>query len=163
MNKVPCPALSRPAFPCFFLILVTLNSVRVPETCLWSGPGWYVCTCALSSPLPPRYCVYVCTHPQHRVYVCSRSWPHCRMDPADGDLETQTHASTQTSVVGLYVRCSCSSSPSPVCLPICSYILHPSLSCTRPPTVPLPPDCSPVHRAHFVCPPDSIAGDPLDR
>lgn len=166
MNKCLVLPVSRPAFPCFFLILITLNSVRVPETCLWSGPGWYVCTCMCSvlSP-PPRYSVCVCIHPQHRVYVCSRSWPHCRMDPTDGHLETQTHASTQTTqsacmsdaaAVPPHLPCAC---PSPS---ICSSFTHLSLL-SKTPTVPLPPDCSPVHRAHFICPPDSIAGDPLDR
>lgn len=135
-EQVPCPALSRPAFPCFFLILITQSSVRVPETCLWSGPGWYVCTymCSVLSPPPSILCVCVCTHLQHRVYVCSRSWPHCRMDPTDGHLETQT-CKHSNYPVGLHVRCRCSSSPSPMCLPISVYlpILHPSISLVQDP------------------------------
>lgn len=70
MNKCLVLPVSRPAFPCFFLILITLSSVRVPETCLWSGPGWYVCTCMCSVLSPPPSILCVCMYPPAASRLC---------------------------------------------------------------------------------------------
>lgn len=110
-----------------------------------------------------RYCVYVLMYPPASSRLCLfEKLAALSAGPSGwrpGNPNTCKHSNYP---VGLYVRCSCSSSPSHMCLPICSSFTHLSLLYETP-TVPLPPDCSPVHRAHFVCPPDSIAGDPLDR
>lgn len=91
----------------------------------------YMCSVLCLLPLDTP-CVYVPTRSIAFMFVREAGRTLGRTQ--DGDLETQT-CKHSNYPVGLHVRCSCSSSPSPMCLPISIYllILHPSISLVRDP------------------------------
>lgn len=148
--------LSCPAFPCFFLILIAPNSGGFLRH-VFSRVGVGTCAHVLPSS-PPSTLETTCIDPLRRLCLFEKLTA-----PIDGPNGWRPGTPNMQALKlpallahAPYVRCSCSSCPSPMCQPSTHPPFH--VLVQDPPRSHSLPTPAVVHRAHLTCPPDSPQG-----